>query len=97
MNKSYFVYILASQKDTALYIGVTNDLIRRTYEHKEGLVQGFTNKYKIHKLVHYESFARIEDAILREKRLKKWNREWKMRLIRKSNPECKDLYGELTA
>ena len=78
-----------------LYIGVTNDLVRRVYEHKQGFVEGFTKKYALHNLLYFEEFGSIEDAILREKRLKHWNREWKLELIRKANPSLKDLYPEI--
>ena len=84
--KKYFVYILASKRNGTLYIGVTNDLIRRVYEHKNNLIGGFTNKYNVHRLVYYEQFDNIEYAIQREKRLKKWNRTWKLKLIEKENP-----------
>jgi putative endonuclease len=93
--KNYFVYILASKRNGTLYIGVTNDLIRRVYEHKNDLVEGFTQKYGVHTLVYYEMFDDIENAILREKRLKKWNRKWKLELIEKDNPNWRDLYPDL--
>ncbi|MFZ3103114.1 MAG: GIY-YIG nuclease family protein [Smithella sp.] len=91
----YYVYILASRKKGTLYIGVTSDLARRIYEHKYDLVEGFTKQYKVHSLVYFEITESIESAIDREKKLKKWNREWKIRLIEKSNPEWRDLYSEL--
>jgi len=78
-----------------LYIGVTNDLVRCVYEHKQDLVDGFTKKYGLHDLLYFEEFVSIEDAIVREKRLKHWNREWKLDLIRKSNPTLRDLYPEV--
>ena len=81
--KSYCVYILASQRNGTLYIGITNDLIKRVYEHRNNLVDGFTKKYKVHSLVYYEQCGEIESAIIREKRLKKWNRKWKAELTRK--------------
>jgi len=87
----YFVYILASKKYGVLYIGVTNDLKRRLIEHKTKMVKGFTSRYNVDKLVHFEIFMDIKEAIKREKRLKKWNRQWKIDLIEKSNPEWKDL------
>lgn len=90
-----FVYILASKKYGTLYIGVTNNLLRRMYEHKNNLVDGFTKKYQLHHLVYYEVRESIETAIIREKQLKKWNRSWKIHLIEKKNPEWKDLYKEL--
>ena len=89
--KTYFVYILASQKNGTLYIGVTNNLLRRMDEHKRGLVEGFTKKYKVHRLVYYESTGDITAALRREKQLKKWERNWKLRLIEKHNPEWDDL------
>jgi len=81
-----FVYILASQKNGTLYVGVTNDLVRRVYEHKNDLVKGFTSKYRVHCLVYYEQAVDIRSAITREKRIKKWNRKWKMELIEAENP-----------
>ncbi len=91
----YYVYILASRKKGTLYIGVTSDLVKRIYEHKNDLLEGFTRQYKVHNLVYFEITESIESAIAREKKLKKWNREWKIRLIEKSNPEWRDLYAEL--
>jgi len=82
-EKNYYVYILTSQRNGTLYIGVTNNLERRIYEHKRGLVEGFTKKYKINKLVYFEETGNINSAIAREKCLKKWNRKW--------NPNWKDL------
>ncbi|HHS14507.1 MAG TPA: GIY-YIG nuclease family protein [bacterium] len=89
--KQYFVYILASQRNGTLYIGVTNDLIKRVYQHKNNIIKGFTDKYKVHHLVYYETTGDIESAIQREKQLKKWNRKWKLELIEKMNPEWNDL------
>ena len=93
--KQYYVYIMASKRNGTLYIGVTNNLIRRVYEHKNNLIKGFTSKYGVHRLVYFESTSEVESAILREKQLKKWKREWKLELIEKINPEWKDLYEEL--
>jgi len=93
--KRFFIYILASRRNGTLYVGVTNDLIRRIYEHKNDMVNGFTKKYGVHLLVYYEECEDTETAIAREKRLKKWNRKWKLELIEKMNPEWKDLYDEL--
>jgi putative endonuclease len=95
MTKPYFVYILASKRNGTLYIGVTNDLMRRVYEHKNNLINGFTQKYNVHLLVYYEQTSDIKSAIQREKRLKKWNRKWKLALIEKDNPNWVDLYGQL--
>jgi len=86
---------MASKRNGTLYIGVTNDLIRRVYEHKNYLIEGFTQKYSVHLLVYYEIHNDIYNAIQREKRLKKWNRAWKIELIEKANPDWKDLYNEL--
>ena len=92
MERCYWVYILASTIGGTLYVGVTNNLVRRVYEHKMGLADGFTKKYRIHRLVYFEQFGDIEAAILREKRLKRWNRAWKIRLIEELNPNWDDLY-----
>ena len=91
-GKQYYIYILASKKNGTLYIGVTNNLLRRVYEHKNDRVDGFSRKYGVHKLVYYEITDDIESAITREKRLKKWKREWKIEMIEKCNPEWNDLY-----
>lgn len=93
--KSYYVYILASKKNGTLYIGITSDLKRRVYEHKHNLVPGFTKRYSIHKLVYYESTSDVREALLREKRIKKWKREWKIRLIEQHNPHWNDMYDVL--
>ena len=77
------------------YVGVTNELIKRVWQHRQGTHDGFTKKYHVNRLVYYESFERIEDAIKREKRLKRWRREWKIELIEKENPEWRDLYDGL--
>ena len=92
---NYYVYILASRPYGTLYIGVTNNLVKRVYEHKNDLVGGFTKKYGVHLLVYYEVCNDVEAAILQEKRLKKWNRAWKMRLIESRNPEWRDLYEDI--
>ena len=89
--KNYFIYILASKKNGTLYIGVTNNLMRRLDEHKNDLADGFTKKYNIKTLVYYEYTESIESAITREKQMKEWRRSWKIELIEKSNPEWKDL------
>ena len=90
-DKTSYVYILASRRAGTLYIGVTSDLVRRIQEHRDGLIEGFTKDYGVKQLVHYEAFDRIDDAIAREKRLKKWNRDWKLNLIEQQNPEWDDL------
>ena len=94
-KKSYFVYILSNKYNNVLYVGVTNDLIRRVYEHKNKLIEGFTKKYNIIKLVYYEVFDDPYDAISREKTLKGYGRKKKVKLINALNPEWKDLYEEL--
>ena len=95
LTKQYFVYLLCSQKNGTLYVGVTNDLIRRVFEHKNGLADGFTKKYSVKNLAWYEVHEDIEQAIVREKQIKKWNRAWKIDLIQKNNPEWRDLSNEL--
>jgi putative endonuclease len=93
--KQYYVYILASKIGGTLYIGVTGNLIRRVYEHREKLVEGFTKQYDVSRLVYFEVHADIEAAITREKQMKKWNRAWKVRLIEESNPNWDDLYIQI--
>jgi putative endonuclease len=95
--RSYYVYILASRIGGTLYIGVTNDLVRRVGEHKLKMAEGFTKKHEVHKLVYFEQFDDIENAIRREKRLKKWNRAWKVRLIEQLNPNWDDLYPSIAS
>ena len=87
---------MASKRNGTLYIGVTNDIIKRVYQHKNDEVEGFTAKYKVHRLVWYESCEDVREAIAREKQLKKWNRKWKLAFIEKSNPQWQDLYHEMT-
>lgn len=94
-DKQYFVYILATYKRGTLYTGIASDLIGRTWQHKNNVVAGFTKKYQVHKLVYYEIFEDPTEAIRREKQLKKWNRQWKIELIEKYNPDWKDLFDEL--
>jgi len=94
-DRQYYVYILTNKSNNVLYIGVTNDLIRRIFEHKNKLVDGFTKKYNLAKLVYYEATNDIESAIAREKQLKNWHREWKKNLINQFNPEWKDLGEDL--
>ena len=92
--KNYFVYIMANRKNGALYTGMTNDLQRRVYEHKNDINQGFTKRFKIHKLVYFEVTNDVNAALATEKRLKKWRRNWKLALIEKTNPGWKDLYEQ---
>ena len=87
----YYVYILASQRNGTLYIGITNDLQRRVYEHKTGVVKGFTQKYGVSLLVYFEEFQQAQQAISREKNIKKWKRAWKLNLIEDRNPSWSDL------
>ena len=94
-GRHYYVYILASRIGGTLYIGVTNDLIRRVAEHKSKLIESFTDKYDVARLVYFEQFDDPENAIKREKRLKKWNRAWKIRLIEQHNQNWDDLYHEI--
>ncbi len=91
----YYVYILASKKYGILYIGITNDLPRRVCEHKDGKIEGFTKQYHVKHLVYVEAFDYVDQAIHREKCLKRWKREWKIELIEKVNPEWKDLYEDI--
>src|SRR5438309_7279889 len=91
-QKFYWVYVMASRRNGTLYIGVTNDIVRRTWEHREGLLPGFTRNYNVKMLVWYEPFENISAAIHREDRLKKWKRRWKLELIEQRNPQWRDLY-----
>ncbi|XLQ20465.1 MAG: GIY-YIG nuclease family protein [Candidatus Moraniibacteriota bacterium] len=93
--KQYCVYILASKKNGILYIGVTSNLQKRVWEHKNNVVDGFTKKYFVHRLVYFAQTTDVNSALLREKQLKKWKREWKVNLIEKENPYWKDLYETL--
>ncbi|HQV70819.1 MAG: GIY-YIG nuclease family protein [Anaerolineae bacterium] len=95
MAKQPTVYILASQKNGTLYIGVTSNLQERIRQHKEGETGGFTRQYGVHRLVHVEHFSNMLEAIAREKQLKKWNRAWKIQLIQETNPEWRDLWDDL--
>jgi putative endonuclease len=90
--KQYYVYILCSKRNGTLYTGITSNLIKRVYEHKNNLVEGFTEKYHTHLLVWYETHKSSESAILKEKQIKAWKRQWKLRLIEENNPEWNDLY-----
>ena len=93
---SYYTYILASRRNGTLYVGVTNDLVRRIYEHKSGVAGGFTKRHGVKRLVHFEVATSVEAAIRREKTLKGWNRVWKLALIEEHNPEWRDLYDTLS-
>jgi putative endonuclease len=95
--KQFYVYILASRPGGAIYIGVTNDLVRRVYEHKNKLIKGFTERYSIDKLVYFEVYDSPTTAIQREKNMKHWPRSWKTKLIAQSNPTWRDVYEEITA
>jgi putative endonuclease len=95
MDKASYVYMLASGRYGTLYVGVTSDLIQRVWQHREKFVGGFTKEYKVNQLVWYEVHGEIVEAIRREKQIKHWNREWKLRLIHSMNPHWKDLYDEL--
>jgi len=94
MNNQYFVYILTNKSNKVLYIGVTNNLERRMYEHKNKLVEGFSKKYNLNKLIYYEITNDVNSAINREKQLKNWHKDWKINLINQFNPEWKDLSEE---
>jgi putative endonuclease len=93
--RQFYVYILASRPSGAIYVGVTSDLVRRVYEHKNGLVEGFTKRYGIDKLVYFEVYDRAPAALQREKNMKHWPRSWKTRLIAQTNPMWRDLYEEI--
>jgi putative endonuclease len=95
-DHAYYVYILASRRNGTLYVGVTNELVRRVQQHREGLIPGFTRKYGVKLLVYWEPHQDINEAILREKRIKRWRRKWKLELIESQNPQWRDLWVELT-
>ena len=95
VEKQPAVYILASKRNGTLYIGVTSDLVKRVWQHRNDFIGGFTKKYKLHYLVWYELHSSMETAIIREKRLKTWKRQWKLELIEKMNPEWNDLYDSI--
>jgi len=97
MGKHPCVYILASARNGTLYVGVTSNLLKRVYEHRTDAVPGFTNRYRVHGLVWYEAHETMESAILREKQLKKWHRNAKLRLIERGNPTWRDLWDELAS
>jgi len=90
--KKYYVYILASKRNGTLYVGITSDLVKRVWEHREKLVDGFTKKYDVEKLVYYEEYSEPKEAITREKNIKAWKRIWKIQTIEKHNPDWSDLY-----
>lgn len=92
---AYYVYILASQRNGTLYTGITNDLSKRIWEHKQGVADGFTKQHNVKTLVHYETYNDVTEAIAQEKRLKRWHRKWKLELIERDNPQWKDLYDDL--
>jgi putative endonuclease len=94
-NKQYYIYVLTTAKNTALYTGITDDLIRRIYEHKNNTAGGFTKRYQVHKLVYYEAGGDVLKAIEREKQIKSWRRQKKLDMITKHNPDWHDLYYEL--
>ncbi|MBK2095567.1 GIY-YIG nuclease family protein [Francisella philomiragia] len=96
MKKGY-VYILTNKNNSVLYVGVTSDIVKRIYEHKNKLIDGFSCRYNLVKLVYFELYQNIEDAIIREKQLKKWNRAWKNRIINGMNPKWDDLYNEISS
>ena len=93
--KQYYMYILANKRNGTLYVGFTDDLIKRVFQHKNVLVDGFTKRYGVKKLVYYEHSDSKEGALLREKQIKEWHRKWKLELIEKTNPDWKDLYDDL--
>jgi putative endonuclease len=93
---SYYVYILASARNGTIYIGMSNDLVRRVWEHKEGAVEAFTRKYGVHRLVYFEPYDDVRNAQQRERTLKHWKRDWKIALIEKNNPEWRDLYDGIS-
>jgi len=91
------IYLLASKRNGTLYVGVTSNLINRVWQHRNSQAVGFTSQYSVTRLVYYELYATMPDAIAREKRLKKWQRDWKVRLIEEKNPHWTDLWGEITS
>ena len=93
---AYYVYLLASDRNGTLYLGVTNDLVRRVYEHKNKILRGFTSQYGVDRLVWFETYDDPTNAIAREKDIKKWRRAWKLRLIEQSNPQWVDLYDQIS-
>ena len=96
MEKTFYVYILASRRNGTLYIGVTSNLVQRVWQHKNKVTAGFTGKYGIERLVYFEQHYTAESALQRERQLKKWNRAWKLRLIKNCNPQWLDLYSAIS-
>ncbi len=92
----YWVYILTNQPRSTLYVGVTNDLVRRVYEHREGLAKGFTKRYRLKMLVYFERYDTPHAAIQREKNIKHWSRSWKLQLVESVNPQWRELYNDIT-
>jgi putative endonuclease len=97
MRRQYYVYILANQPYGTLYVGITNDLVRRAWEHRNGVVEGFTNRHGVKRLVWYEIHESPYEAITREKLIKKWHRDWKINLIQRMNPGWEDLFARIAA
>ena len=95
MNKTYFVYILTNFEETTFYIGVTSNLKKRIWEHKNKVIEGFTEKYNVDRLIYYEQTNSVETALNREKQLKRWHRQWKINLIKEFNPKMKDLFEDI--
>lgn len=95
MNDQFYVYLMSSANNRVLYIGITSDLTKRVWEHKNKITKGFTSKYNVDQLVYYEVFTDPENAIRREKQMKEWKRDWKIELIEKNNPEWTDLYDQI--
>ena len=95
MDKQYWVYILASKRNGTLYCGVSSDLIKRVWQHKNDVIDGFTKKHQVKRLVYFEAHQEVQSALDREKRIKKWKRDWKLRLIEEKNPEWRDLYDQI--
>lgn len=95
MTKQGYVYIMSNKPFGTLYVGVTSNLVKRVYEHREKLVEGFTSEYGLTRLVYFETHERVDDAIRREKQMKEWNRNWKLRQVMEMNPEWKDLYDDI--
>jgi len=95
MDKQFYVYIMANKPNGTLYVGVTSSLVQRVWQHKNKVIEGFTSKYGINRLVYYEVHIAVEPAIVREKQIKKWRRAWKIELIEKQNPNWRDLYRDI--